>query len=135
MIALHGRKADTMKKTKRKMSLNAQMDRARLAKDFKHARRLARRILKLRLMTCSETWYEQVCASGESYPPIGMVLCRAEVRLGLSTAKGRRWTPKACADWEDAADLFGRVKYPSSVGSFVRMSDLRRGYLMELPAE
>lgn len=117
------------------MSLNAQMDRARLAKDFKHARSLSRRILKLRLMTCSETWYEQVCSSGEHYPPPGMVLCRAEIRIGLSTSKGRRWTPKDAADWEDAADLFGNVRYPSSMGSVVSMSDLRRGYVHNMDVE
>lgn len=117
------------KKTRRQMSLNAQLDRARAARDFKQARKIARRVLKLRLMTCTETWYEQVCASGEHYPPIGMVLCRAEVRLGLSTAKGRRWTPKDAADWEDASDLYGRVRYPSSIGSIVRQADIRKGYI------
>lgn len=120
---------------KRLISLNAQRDRARFLKDFKQIRRIDRLILKLRLMTCSETWYEQICASGDKYPIPGMVLCRAEVRLGLSTLKGRRWTPRDAADWEDAADLYGRVFYPSSIGSIVRQADIRKGYIQPLPED
>lgn len=124
-----------MKKLKRAGSLNAQYDRARQAKNFKQMRKVARLILKLRLMTCTETWYDQVCASGENYPIPGMVLCRAEVMQAVTMKKGRRWTPRDAADWEDQADLTGKVFYPSSVGSIVTMSELRRGYRQELPED
>lgn len=131
MVATEG----TMKKLKRATSLNAQYDRARQAKNFKQMRKVARLILKLRLMTCTETWYEQTCQSGDKYPIPGMVLCRAEVRLGLSTLKGRRWTPRDAADWEDRADLTGKVFYPSSVGSIVTQAEIRRGYIQPLPED
>lgn len=110
------------------MSLNAQRDRARFAKNFKQMRRIDRLILQVRLMTCTENWYENICRTGENYPLPGMVLCRAEVRIADTTLKGRRWTPKDCADWEDQSDLFGKVRYPSSIGSVVTMASLRKGY-------
>lgn len=135
MLALTEGRLAMKKLTKRLMSLNAQRDRARYAKDFKQLRRIDRLILKLRLMTCSETWYEQTCQSGDKYPIPGMVLCRAEVRLGLSTLKGRRWTPRDAADWEDRADITGKVFYPSSVGSIVTQADIRRGYIQPLPSD
>lgn len=110
------------------MGLNAQRDRARFARNFKQMRRIDRLILKVRLMTCTENWYENICRTGEQYPLPGMVLCRAEVRIAETLLKGRRWTPKYCADWEDQSDLIGKVRYPSSIGSVVSMASLRKGY-------
>lgn len=70
------------------------------------------------------------------FPHPGMVLCQAEIMNGIpeggeAAEVGRRWTPAYAADWEDQADLTGRVRYPSSCGSVVSMRDLQRGYTMD----
>lgn len=125
-----------MKKLQRRLlSLNLQLEQAELAKDFKRVRSIKKKKLRLELMTCSDAWYAQICASGDQYPIPGMVLCQAEVRIADTANKGRRWTPKDCADWEDASDLGHKIRYPSSVGTVVSMAQLRRGYRHDMEVD
>ena len=95
---------------------------------------------RVRCITPTPAVAEEVLASG-GYPKLrfphpGMKLGQAEVQNGIPEAgqvaeRGRRWTPAYAVDWEDEADLGYRIRYPSSCGSVVGVSDLRRGYTMQ----
>lgn len=115
---------------------------AKDAKLIPQQRKAAKVKAKLQATCCSAPWMDHHYNHGGypsmKHPTPGMVLCVALVRFGLSGPKGRRWTPRECADMEDTLDQLRRPEryiYPSSCGSVVDSKALRAGYVQPLPED